>query len=147
MTAYLLPEVWYGSLWHRYHTPNPDWEPTGRRKGGPTCYLRCGTGHCGTGTTRQTLTGCPQGGERGGPTCYLRCGTGHCGTGSTRQALTGNPQGGEREGSPRKAWSGHLEAETQRLSCSWGPRERIALNWNVWRALVGGLGSSRGQRH
>ena len=39
-----------------------------------------------------------------------------------------------------------LEAERKRTGCTWGRLERLAHDWDAWRALVGSLCSSRGQR-
>ena len=64
----------------------------------------------------------------------------------TCQALIWNPQGRRKRGRPRNTWRRDLEAETKRSCCSWGQLERLAQDRDAWRALVGGLGSNRGQR-
>ena len=64
----------------------------------------------------------------------------------TRQALTRNPQGKRNRGRPRNTWRRDLKAETKRSCYNWGQLERLAQDRDAWRALVGGLCSSRGQR-
>ena len=61
---------------------------------------------------------------------------------TTRQALARNPQGAR----PRNKWWHDLEAEAKRMGYTWGHLVRQAQYQDTWRALVGGLYSSRGQR-
>ena len=65
---------------------------------------------------------------------------------TTRQALTWSPQEkreqgekGKRTKNKRKktTWFRDLEAETKRMGYIWGQLERLALNSDAWRALVG----------
>ena len=62
------------------------------------------------------------------------------------QALTWNPQGKRKQVCPRNTWCHNLQAETKRSCYTWGQLERLAHDQDVWRARVGSLCSSRGQR-
>ena len=54
------------------------------------------------------------------------------------QALTWNPQGKRKHGRPRNTWCRDLEAETKIMNYTWEQLERLAQDWDAWRALVGG---------
>ena len=64
----------------------------------------------------------------------------------TRQALTWNPQGRRRRGRPRNTWRRDLEEDTKKIGYTWGQLERLALDRDVWKALVSGLCPSRDDR-
>ena len=64
----------------------------------------------------------------------------------TRPALNWNPQEKRKRGHPRNVWRHDLEAETKRMGYTWWQLERLAQGRDAWKALVGGLCCSRGQR-
>lgn len=66
---------------------------------------------------------------------------------TTRQALTWNPQGKRRRGRPRNSWRRSLDTDIKIMNQTWRQLERVAQDRTAWRALVGGLCSTRGQRH
>ena len=65
-----------------------------------------------------------------------------------RKPMTWNPQGRRKRGRPRITWRHVLETETKTMGNTWGQLVRQAQDRDAWRALVGGLCSSkhRGQR-
>ena len=65
---------------------------------------------------------------------------------TTGQALTWNPQGKRRRGHPRKHLRPQCGGWKKEMGYTWGQLERLAQHWNVWRAPVGRLSSSRGPK-
>ena len=61
-------------------------------------------------------------------------------------ALSWNPKGKRKWGCPRNTRGRSQEAGTKRMGHPWGQLEMLAQDRDAWRALVGGLCSSMGQR-